>query len=247
MVGLSDFSEFLSTPDYGIVFLMLVISMGIGFYHGLKKRKVLRDEIEYLMAGKSMSVVPVSLSILASSVSGLCLIGFSTEMYLYGSAYLYGILNIILAIAFFNKFLLPVFHALEITSIYNYLEKRFNRRVRIFGSCTFVILATLYMPILLYMPSLAFNQVTGIDMKVTAAVLTIIVIFYTCIGGFRATVWTDVFQTVVMCSSVIIVIVKGYVDLVEKIGLSAIFQKSHQTNRYEFPTLYYNDVLLFRL
>lgn len=105
-----------------------------------------------------MSVVPVSLSILASSVSGLCLIGFATEMYLYGSAYLYGILNVMLAIAFFNKFLLPVFHALEITSIYNYLEKRFNRKVRIFGSCSFVILATLYMPILLYMPCLSFNQ-----------------------------------------------------------------------------------------
>ncbi|GAB0090702.1 hypothetical protein DMENIID0001_054540 [Sergentomyia squamirostris] len=237
MIENSRIYNFFSFVDYVIVTSMLLISMLIGFYHGFRNRKINNDELEYLMAGRRMSVVPVGLSIVASSFSALGLIGMCTEMYLYGSNYAYCVISYIIVAFLFTKYLLPIFHGLTITSIYHYLEKRFDRRVRLFGSLAFVIQSVLYMPILLYMPSLCFNQLTGIDVKAVGAILSLIVIFYTVFGGFRATVWTDVFQTIAMLGSMIIVIVKGYLNHAKENGAYAIFKHSYDTDRYKFPSL----------
>ncbi|XP_055691203.1 sodium-coupled monocarboxylate transporter 1-like [Lutzomyia longipalpis] len=234
---LNNLQNVFSAVDYSVVIAMLLTSMGIGLYHSWKRRGMTSDELEYLMAGRKMTVIPVSLSILASSLSSLGLLIFSTEMYLYGSGFFFYIFPQFAAVWFFNKFMLPIFHGLKITSLYHYLEKRFDRRVRIFGSASFILLAVLYMPILLYMPCLSFKQFTGIDVKITGTVLVVVVITYTCIGGFRATVWTDVFQSIAMFGAIFIVLVKGYVDLVKEVGAKAIFQLNYNTDRYIFPTL----------
>lgn len=84
--------------------------------------------------------------------------GVQTEMYLYGSTFAFSFFPFILTAILFNKYILPIFYTLNITSMYHYLEKRFDRRVRLFGSISFLILSTLYMPILLYVPSLSLNQ-----------------------------------------------------------------------------------------
>uniref|UniRef100_A0A1B0CRL9 Sodium/solute symporter n=1 Tax=Lutzomyia longipalpis TaxID=7200 RepID=A0A1B0CRL9_LUTLO len=117
-------------------------------------------------------------------------------------------------------------------------EAVFDRRVRIFGSASFILLAVLYMPILLYMPCLSFKQFTGIDVKITGPVLVVVVITYTCIGGFRATVWTDVFQSIAMFGAIFIVLVKGYVDLVKEVGAKAIFQLNYNTDHL-IPILHF--------
>uniref|UniRef100_A0A1B0CT70 Putative sodium-coupled monocarboxylate transporter 1-like isoform x3 megachile rotundata n=1 Tax=Lutzomyia longipalpis TaxID=7200 RepID=A0A1B0CT70_LUTLO len=155
MVQYSDFSNSFSTLDYILVVLTLIISIAIGIYHGFRNRNNM-DEVEYLMAGKKLSVIPVGISIIGSSYSALSLIGFSTEMYIYGSNFTFIIFNYVLMPYAFNKIVLPIIHPLGITSMYHYLEKRFNRAIRVFASAVFVIVVTLYLPIVLYMPGLCF-------------------------------------------------------------------------------------------
>ncbi|XP_055691279.1 sodium-coupled monocarboxylate transporter 1-like [Lutzomyia longipalpis] len=189
MIGLGDIESAFGAIDYSLVFLTLAISIGIGIYHGLRNRKN-TDELEYLMAGKKLSVIPVGISLFASKFSALTLVGFSTEMYVYGSSFTFLVLTVLLTAYIFSEYVLPVFHAMEITSMYQYLEMRFDRRVRLFGS-----------------------------------------------GGYRATIWTDVFQAIIMIGSVVVVMALGYINMSKDIGFMGIFQKTYEAKRFEFPTL----------
>lgn len=74
-----------------------------------------------------------------SFISGIALMGASTETYLYGMQFAYIFLGIIaMGIAMYFIFL-PVFQGLQITSVYEYLQMRFDRRIRLLGSVLFTV------------------------------------------------------------------------------------------------------------
>jgi sodium-coupled monocarboxylate transporter 8/12 len=72
-----------------------------------------------------------------------------------------------------------------------YLEARFNRELRLFGSISFSIMTVLWLPIVIYMPALAFNQTTSVNIHVITPISMFICIVYTSMGGIKAVVWTD--------------------------------------------------------
>ena len=79
--------------------------------------------------------------------------------------------------------------------ILRYLEKRFQSRViRIFAATCFVLLTCLYLAIVVYAPSLALSQVTGLNINLSIVLTFSVCIFYTSIGGIKAVIWTNVFQ-----------------------------------------------------
>lgn len=70
-------------------------------------------------------------------------------------------------------------------SCYAYLEKRYNHQVRQFASFLFFIYVVMMNPLLVYTPSLAFSQVSGINLHYITPILVIVCIFYTTFGGLR--------------------------------------------------------------
>lgn len=92
----------------------------------------------------------------------------------------------------------------------------------------------MYLPIVIYIPSLAFNQVTGVNVHITTWFVVFICVFYTCIGGLKAVVWTDVVQTFSMFGALILVAVKGTMDLKEG-GFGVVMENAYRTNRLEAP------------
>lgn len=73
---------------------------------------------------------------------------------------------------------------------------------------------------------------TGINIHIITPIVCLICVFYTCVGGLKAVVWTDVVQTFSMFGALILVAVKGTYDL-EK-GTS-VFQKALESGRLESP------------
>ncbi|KAF6106313.1 solute carrier family 5 member 6 [Phyllostomus discolor] len=102
-----------------------------------------------------------------------------------------------------------VFYRLHLTSAYEYLELRFNKTVRVCGTLTFIFQMVIYMGVVLYAPSLALNAVTGFDLWLSVLTLGIVCTVYTALGGLKAVIWTDVFQTLVMFLGQLAVIVVG--------------------------------------
>lgn len=90
-----------------------------------------------------------------------------------------------------------------------------------------------WLPIVIYVPALAFNQVTGVNVHIVTPFVCIVCIFYTCVGGLRAVVWTDFIQAFIMFGSMLLIVIKGTVDLG---GLSVVLRRNLDSGRLELPT-----------
>ncbi|XP_049538488.1 sodium-coupled monocarboxylate transporter 1-like [Anopheles darlingi] len=209
-------------PDYLVFVLMLLICIVIGLYFGYrdhqkhKRQKNARrgsEALDYLVGGRKMKIFPVSVSLVASWISGISLLGTSTEIYVYGTQYCYIVFAVIIMGFVIHHVFLPVFHDLQITSAYEYLQRRFDQRMRLFGSILFTVACLLWMPIVIYVPALAFNQVTGLSIHIVTPIVCMICVFYTSIGGLKAVVWTDVIQSAMTLLALLTVLVKGTYDI----------------------------------
>ncbi|XP_047119680.1 sodium-coupled monocarboxylate transporter 1-like [Schistocerca piceifrons] len=218
--------------DYAVFAGMLGVSAAIGVYYGFCAPAA--NVEEYLMGGRSMSTIPISMSLISSFISGITLLGMATEAYLYGAEYGYVAIGVLVSAIINAVAFLPVFYDLQITSTYEYLEMRFGKSVRILGSFFFIIGVICWIPLVIFMPAIALNQVTGVNLHIISPVVCIVCIFYTCVGGIRAVVWTDVVQTVMMFGAVLLVVIKGTIDVG---GLSVVWSRNFESGRLDPPGL----------
>ncbi|KAI8438246.1 hypothetical protein MSG28_010853 [Choristoneura fumiferana] len=162
--------------DYSVFVFMLAICTGIGLYFGcVQKQKSTQD---YLMGGRHMNVVPVTFSLVASFISGISILGTPTELYIYGTAYIFSLIGACLMSIIISFTFMPVLHDLQVTSAYEYLELRYDKRLRLFGSVIFSMFTMAWLPIVIYVPALAFNQV------MSGAMLLVMVKGTMIVGGF---------------------------------------------------------------
>ncbi|XP_003736692.3 sodium-coupled monocarboxylate transporter 1 isoform X2 [Drosophila pseudoobscura] len=254
---LSQTLQHFGVVDYLVFIAMLAVCAVIGVYFGFieKKQKAKKkgqlagkdgagaagveerrgsEALDYLVGGRQMKVFPVALSLVASFVSGISLLGTSTEIYVYGTQYAFILVTLAISGAISWYIFLPVFCNLQLTSTYEYFEMRFNKSVRLLGSALFTCSNLIWLPIVIFVPALAFNQVTGINIHVITPIVCVICIFYTTAGGLKAVVWTDVIQTIVMVLAIFFVIIKGTMDVG---GLGVVIQRNFDSGRLEWPEM----------
>ncbi|XP_052093056.1 sodium-coupled monocarboxylate transporter 1-like [Mytilus californianus] len=219
--------------DYCLFGAVLIVSGLIGVYYLLKEKwgakEASSDDI--LMGGREMPVFPVAMSLVASYMSAITVLGTPTEMYVFGSQYyLVGFSGLLTYPATCYVFL-PFFHNLGLTSAYQYLELRFCRATRYLAGGIFALEMLLYMAVVLYAPALALNQVTGLSLWGSILSVGIVVTFYTSMGGLRAVLWTDTFQTFIVVGGLIGIISIGSSKLG---GLAEVWRIASEGNRIEF-------------
>nr|XP_021524854.1 sodium/iodide cotransporter [Aotus nancymaae] len=194
--------------DYGVFALMLLVSTGIGLWVGLA-RGGQRSAEDFFTGGRRLAALPVGLSLSASFMSAVQVLGVPSEAYRYGLKFLWMCLGQLLNSVLTALLFMPVFYRLGLTSTYEYLELRFSRAVRLCGTVQYIVATMLYTGIVIYAPALILNQVTGLDIWASLLSTGIICTFYTAVGGMKAVVWTDVFQVVVMLSGFWVVLARG--------------------------------------
>ncbi|XP_025897260.1 sodium/iodide cotransporter [Nothoprocta perdicaria] len=194
--------------DYAVFALMLLVSTGIGLFHALSRGGQKTSE-DFFMGGRRMAAVPVGLSLAASFMSAVQVLGVPAEAHRYGAKFLCMCLGQLLSTLLTALLFLPVFHRLGLTSTYEYLERRFSRSVRLCGTAQYVAATMLYTGIVIYAPALILNQVTGLDIWASLLSTGAVCTFYTTLGGMKAVVWTDVFQVLVMLAGFVAIITRG--------------------------------------
>uniref|UniRef100_A0A3B3Z8I3 Sodium-dependent multivitamin transporter n=1 Tax=Periophthalmus magnuspinnatus TaxID=409849 RepID=A0A3B3Z8I3_9GOBI len=194
--------------DYAIFAGLLGASLAIGVYYALSGGRQ-RTTQEFLLADRSMGCLPVSLSLIASFQSAVAIIGVPAEIYTHGTQYWFIGCAYILGLLVPAHVFIPVLYRLKLSSAYQYLELRFSKAVRICGTLTFIFQTVVYMGLCIYAPAFALNAVTGIKLWGTVLATGLVCTLYTTLGGLKAVIWTDVFQTVVMFSGQVAVIVVG--------------------------------------
>lgn len=201
-----------SIVDYVIFGATLAVSTFIGFFYAIKDRKI-SDTKLFLLAGGKMNFIPVSMSLLASFMSAITLLGTPAEMYNYGTMYWWIGLSYAGAVGLSAHVYVPVFYRLKLTSCYEYLEKRFSRGVRLIGTCIFSLQMIIYMSIVLYGPSLALNAVTGLSLWGAIVSVGSLCTIYTAVGGMKAVLWTDTFQTTMMIIGLLATLIQGCIEM----------------------------------
>ncbi|XP_044250047.1 sodium-coupled monocarboxylate transporter 1-like [Drosophila takahashii] len=239
------------TVDYIVLLGITVLSTGIGLYFGsVRKTQKKLDEVnisqpttvgnrrrkdlgsekidEYLMGSRNMKVVPVAISLIGSFVSGVTIIGTPSEIYHYGTQYFLVIIGIFLQGIVVSYVYLPVYSALQVGSVYEYLEMRFNSSVRSISSFLWIFNMLTYLPFLVFVPALSLNQVSGLNIHLIEIVVILACVIYTFMGGLKAVVHTDVWQVVVMYFSMVAV---ALFAVYYSNGLGALFEDVEQGGR----------------
>lgn len=88
-----------------------------------------------------------------------------------------------------------------------------------------------------------FPTVTGVNVHIITPIVCIVCIFYTCVGGLKAVVWTDVIQLCMMFFAIFLVMVKGTLDIG---GIGVVWDKAVESGRIEFPKWVFPPFHLFR-
>nr|XP_028602320.1 sodium-coupled monocarboxylate transporter 1-like [Podarcis muralis] len=215
------------TWDYVVFGAMLLISAAIGVYYAFAGGGQ-KSSQEFLMGGRSMSALPVALSLTASFMSAVTVLGTPSEVYRFGARFSVFAITYALVVILSAEVFVPVFYRLGITSTYEYLELRFNKYLRLCGTILFIILTILYTGIVIYAPALALNQVTGFDLWGAVVATGVVCTFYCTLGGLKAVVWTDVFQVGIMVAGFTSVIIRA---VVVQHGIEPILNDSYHGGR----------------
>uniref|UniRef100_A0A8C1B4F6 Solute carrier family 5 member 5 n=1 Tax=Cyprinus carpio carpio TaxID=630221 RepID=A0A8C1B4F6_CYPCA len=196
--------------DYVVFAAMLGVSVGIGLFQSLRKTPGHSNVDSFFTGGRGFSAVPVGLSLCASFMSAVQVLGVPSEAYLYGFKFLYMCLGQALNSLITAVLFVPVFYRLKITSSCQYLGMRFGRGMQLLGSLQFIV-ATYFCTFVLFSTAFSsfLNQATGLNMWASLFSTGLICTFYTTVGGMKAVIWTDVFQIVVMLSGFIAVFIQG--------------------------------------
>lgn len=183
----------LSVVDYFVLFGMLVVCSAIGIYHAFRGTSI-RSGKEYFLGSRKISPIPVAVSLVVSVMSAVTYIGTPADVYMHGPRFGLMCLNKAIVAFVVTTVTLPVFYRLELTSVYEYLDRRFNKVVRYAVVILELFFSTLYLGIVVYAPALALSTVTGMNLTLSVLSIGIVCTFYTTIGGIKAVIWTDVFQ-----------------------------------------------------
>ncbi|KAK2185121.1 hypothetical protein NP493_246g03040 [Ridgeia piscesae] len=119
--------------DYVVFSLTVAVSTAIGLYHGFTRRKNAGIDV-YLMAGRRMPVLPVSLSHYVSWVSAISFLSDPVEVYYHGLIYWVIGVGYALAMPVTGAVFVPRYHRMKLTSIFKFLQDRFDKRLRPFAS-----------------------------------------------------------------------------------------------------------------
>lgn len=223
----TELIPYFDAANYAVFAAMLLVSASIGVFFWWRGQK---NTEEFLMASRSMGTLPMTLSLVASFMSAITLLGTPAEMYVSGTQYAALVLSYPLVMGASAHMFLPVFDKLQVVTSYEYLELRFGKSVRLLAAVCFVIQMVMYMAIVVYAPALALEQVTGFQLDIACAVIFLVCIFYTAVGGIKAVMWTDTFQAVCMFGSFLAIILKGNHDAG---GSSRVFDVNYQSGRIE--------------
>ncbi len=104
-------------------------------------------------------------------------------------------------------FYLPFFRRLQITSAYEYLEKRFNVFSRVFASAAFIVFMIVRSAIVVYLPALALSVIIGMNLYVSILLVGTVTVLYSAMGGVSAVIWSEFIQAIVLVSGALIALV----------------------------------------
>ena len=120
------------------------------------------------------------------------------------------------------KVIMPFYHSMQLYSVYDYLENRFDKNVRLLGSILFIFWQLFWVATVIYVPCKVLSALTGYSTTSFILIAGIFATAYTMAGGIKAVIWTDVLQFFVLFGGIVLSVI--FTSLAVPGGFSGIFK-----------------------
>lgn len=152
----------------------------------------------YFLADRSLPWWAVGLSVIATQMSAITLVGTTGQAFADGMRFVQFYFGLPLAMIILSVTVVPFFYRARVYTAYEYLEKRFDSHTRSLTSFFFLLSRGLSCGVIIAAPSLILSIVLGWNQTVTILTMGIATTLYTMFGGVKAVTWTDVKQMVIV-------------------------------------------------
>ncbi len=189
----------LATIDVGVFVTYVICLIGIAYFVSREKAGHQKNTNDYFLAGSSLPWWAIGASLIAANISAEQIIGMSGSGFALGIGIASYEWTAAIALIIVGKYMLPIFLKHKIYTMPQFLENRYDHRVRtvlaIFwlGVYTFVNLTSI-----LWLGALAISTVTGIALEYGLVFLVAFAIAYSLYGGLKAVAFTDIIQVVLL-------------------------------------------------
>jgi len=180
--------------NFTTIVIYLLAMVGIGVFFSFRNR----NTDDFFRGGQRIPWFAAGLSIFATMLSSITYLAIPAKAYATDWTYFLVNMTAIALAPFIIMLFLPFFRRIDATSAYEYLEKRFNVTVRLFGSASFSLFQIGRMAVVMYLPALALAVILPISEQQCILIMGILSIIYCTMGGIKAVIWTDTIQTFVL-------------------------------------------------
>src|SRR6266536_729306 len=209
-------------------------------YDGLRRSRGTDKVDGYFLANRSLPWWAVGLSVMATQMSAVTLVGTTGQAYATGLRFVQLYLGLPLAMVILSLTVVPFFTRARVYTAYEYLERRFDVRTRSLAALLFLVGRALSLGVTLAAPSVVMSAILGWTMPVTVLAICVPMILYTTIGGVQAVAWTDVKQMFVvvggMCAAVGVLLY----GILHSVGLNHALHLAGATGRLKALDFQFN-------
>lgn len=169
-----------------IDWIFLVLTFGSILLYGIYKNRKDKNIDSYLLGNQSMPWYHVGFSLMATQASAITFLSGPGEGFANGMSFVQFYLGLPLAMIVLCITFVPIFHRLKVYTAYEYLQNRFDNRVRIFTAFLFLLSRGLATGLAVYAPAIIVSTLFSWDLTWTNVVLGGIVLVFTTVGGTKA-------------------------------------------------------------
>jgi solute:Na+ symporter, SSS family len=166
--------------------------------YGLWRARAVHTADAYLRGGSDLRWHTIGLSIMATQASAITFLSMPGQAYEYGMGFVQFYFGLPIAMVLLCTTIVPVYLKLRVTTAYEYLEARFDRKTRLLTAALFLVQRGLGAGLSIYAPSIIVSSVFGWPLHLTNLLIGSLVILYTVSGGSRVVSQTQTPQMLVI-------------------------------------------------
>ena len=189
---------------------------------GIRRSKKTDEVRGYFLANRSLPWWAVGLSIMATQMSAITLVGTTGQAYSDGMGFIQFYFGLPFAMIILCVTVVPFFHRADVFTAYEYLERRFDVRTRALTSLLFLVSRGLSCGVIISAPAVILSVVLGWNLELTVLAIGVPTVVYTMVGGVQAVTWTDVKQMVLIFVGMFVIVVVIVARLPEQASLGQV-------------------------
>ena len=227
----------------GLDWAVLIGTMAFIVLYGLWRTRGVKDMEAYFHGGHTLTWPTIGLSIMATQASAITFLSMPGQAYEDGMRFVQFYFGLPLAMVVVSAVFVPIFHRLKVYTAYEYLEHRFDARVRYLGAILFLIQRGLATGITIYAPAIILSSILGWPLQTTNLTIGLVVVAYTVSGGTRAVSQTQKQQMIVMLAGMVVAAVVIILKLPQAVSLPAALKLAGALDRMHVVSfdLNFND------